>query len=307
MKQGTAIGALVAVFVIALVAVIYAMGGFGQTGAVTDNGVVSPTERCDVTPSYTVKGYDINNKGTAITENFAYRKVGETSWSTGTLGTAITTLEAFAEYEAVAGIDASNGVDNPYGEAFTFTVPCKVGASMEVALYNDEVEGSVTGTFYNADGDASAETFIAGQTQDVSLKFQTGTDEAYGNPFLDNPNVLILKLNSSQWDQPEKVTLNGVELKSVSMPQRFDIEALGTTDFTEYAFEAPAIMDTTVEIVLKLNADDSNAPNVDGTAYLFAGTSFINEDAGISVDVETEEGADIGSSDPVSVTLDFTA
>jgi len=314
MKEKTMMS-MVLVFAVLILGIVgaftnwYGLGGQSASVVDSDGNIIIPTDgTCDITPSYTVKGYDIHNVGTVITEDFAYKKVGENSWTTGTLGTPITTLEPFAKYVAVAGIDASNGIDNPYGEEFSFTVPCLVGASMEVALYNDEVEGSVTGTFYNADSDASSETFIAGQTQDVSLKFQTGTDEAFGNAYLGNPNVLVLKLNSTEWDTPEKVYLaDGTVLKSTSTPQRMEIESLTASGFAIYSFEAPAVVDTTTQIFLKLNADDSNAPAYDGVAYLFAGTNFITEDSSIEVGVETEEGADIGSSDPVSVALDFTA
>lgn len=296
---------------------------FGISAGVIDFSAISGDEvqeqpttittcESDVTPDLDINGYDIANPGTAITENFAYRKVGGVAWTTGTLGTALTNLEVGATYEIVPGIDASNGIDNPYGEMFTHKIKCQETESIDVPLYNDEVEASLTATFYNADDNAAAETFVAGQTQTVSIKFEAGTDEAFGNPFLDMPNVLVIKLNSSQWDVPEKVYLkDGTTLSRVTVPLRYDVEALGGTDFTEYAYEFPAVIDEVTQVYLRLNADDTNAPGsggsaADGTAYLFAGTYFIQEDASIGIGVETEEGVDIAVSDSDSVTLDFT-
>lgn len=310
MKGNNSLIAVVVVAIVAIAAVMYGAGMFSTAGNQVDENGDGVVDVCagDITPKLTVNGYDIDNVGTAITENFAYRKVGSVSWTTGTLGTAIDNLELGKSYEIVTGIDKDNGIDNPYGEKFTYEVKCKEVDTVDKGLYNDEVEASLSATFYNADGDASAESFSAGESQVVSIKFKAGNDEVFGNPNIDNPNVLVLKLNSTEHDVPNSVYLSdGTELARISVPLRYDIEGLTASGFSTYAYEAPAITDKTTEIMLDLNADDSNAPSVDGTAYLYAGTYFIDNDGNVANGVEDEDGADIGTSDPDSVTIDLTA
>ena len=315
-NKGIGVGGIVLISVLvvfATIGILLSTGMFSATGGqklIDEEGNPIPLATCDstTTPSVLLTGYDSYNKGTAIVESFIYREVGKNTWSNGALGTAVTDMSVGKTYEIVFGVNTSQGIDKAYGGKMTYTVPCSENPSEEVALYNDELEGSLVATFYNNDDNAGAETFIAGQTQDVRIKFQAGTDEVFGNPNEDMPNVLILKLNSSEWDKPEKVYLaDGTELKSVSVPQRYDVESLGAVTYTEYAYEAPVITDVAVNIYMKLNADDTNAPSIDGTAYLYAGDYFIQDNAEIGFGVEDEEGADVATSDSDSVTLDFTA
>lgn len=276
---------------------------------VTDTESLTPTGgECDstTTPNLTFKAYDTRNIGTALTEaTNLYRKVGEKSWSTFTMGTAFA-VDPMVKYEIVPGISTSDQTDNAYGEKFEYTVPCTENPTFEVEMANDEIETSLSATFYNADADAGAETFSAGQTQDVSIKLQAGVDEFFGNPFLEgNINVICLDLNSTEWDKPEKVSVKGgSELRSVSTPQRHSAVA----GMVAYCYEMPVIGDDVVEIVLKLNADDTTAPVTDNTAYMYAGGYYVNAETGeIEVGVEDEDGTAVGTDASDSVTMDFTA
>lgn len=295
---------ILAVIAILIYAVFFMPGGTVPTG---DDG--KPIVQCDstTTPNLTINGYDIDNPGTAITEaTNLYRIKGQKTWKTFTLGTGFD-VSAGQELEIVLGITTTDFTDNAYGEYIpSYTVPCEENPTFEVKMYNDEVETSLTATFYNADGDAGAETFSTGETQTVSVQLKAGTDEYFGNPTLEgNPNVIVLALNSTEWDKPEQVFLSdGTELSEVQVPGR---QAL-SSGLQYYAYELPLIGDKKVEVFMDLNADDTNAPATDMTAYVFAGNYFINGDtAELSSGVETEEDVAVGTDASDTVTLDFTA
>lgn len=290
--------------ILLLGAAYYFFGGNLTTQSITSTPNVATQCSSETTPNLSIKAYD-KETGTALTEaTNLYRIKGQKTWSTFTAGTGFA-VDAGETLEIVMGITTSDFTDNAYGQKFEYTVPCKETPSIEKEEVNDEIETSLSATFYNADGDAGAETFVAGQTQDVSIKLQAGVDEYFGNPYVSgNPNVLVLALNTSEWDRPEKVSVNGVEMKSVSVPQRHAAVA----SMVMYAYELPVISDSQVEVVLKLNADDTTAPATDMTASIYAGGYYYNADTQeIEVGVENEEGTAVGTDAADTVTLDFTA
>ena len=273
-KSGKMSGVAVSLSVVAVIAVlVVAAMLLGYTPQSIGDGEKRSITSCDstTTPSLTIRAFDVDNKGTALTEGTnIFRIAGQNSWTTFTAGTAITSgISVGDNLEIVMGIDTTDFTDNAYGESFDYTVPCKEESVIEMNVANDEVETSLTATFYNNDQDAAAEVFTAGQTQDVSLKLQAGVDEYFGNPFVGgNPNVLVLELNSTSWDAPEKVSIKGgAELNRYTDPLTRHDPVAGKI---AYAYELPVIGEDQVEIVIKLNADDSTAPGVDDTAYLYA-------------------------------------
>jgi hypothetical protein len=309
-------------FGILLVAIvsIWALIGFGvlsipemgkektsEDGTTTVNiDLTDVTCESSTTPDLKISAYDLENKGSALTEaTNLIRKVGDTTWSTFTAGTAITNLEFGEKYEIVMGISTSDQTDNAYGAHFTTdAIPCKELTTVEKGMYNDEIETSLSATFYNADNNAAAQTFTTGQTKTVHIKFNAGNDEVFGNSFVgDTPNVLCLDLNSTEWDTPESVKVAGVEMKKVATPNRHTTG----TDAKTYCYEAPVITEDELMFDLRPNADDSNAPGSDGTAYLYAGGYYIDEDSNVASGVEDEEDAAVGTDAADSVTLDFTA
>lgn len=299
--------ALIVVGVIVLLVVALFVFGVPQSVVEGDQPKLGSTCDTDITPDLMIKAYDMENPGTALTEaTNLYRKVGSKIWSTFTAGTEITDLIPNSEYEFVMGITTSDFTDNAYGEKFTYTIKCLSDDLLEKGMYNDEVETSLTATFYNADASAAAETFVAGDSQVVSIKLKAGVDEVFGNPFLPgNPNVLVLDLNTTEWDAPNQVYLaDGTTLNKVTTPQRHAAAA----GLQAYAYELPVITDKQIEVMLDLNADDTNAPATDMTAYIYAANWFINGDTTASeFGVENEEGTAVGTDAADSVTLDFTA
>lgn len=267
-----------------------------------------PLGACDstTTPSLTIDSFDKDNVGTSLTESTnLYREKGKRSWNNFTAGTSFE-VSALKTYEIVMGITTTDFTDNAYGQMFEYTVPCEENPSIEREVANDEIETSLTSTFYNADDNAVAETFSAGETQTIELRFKAGTDEYFGNPFFQgNPNVLVLELNSTTMDKPESVAIKGgAELKEVSVPGR---QALSSGN-NYYAYELPLIGDREVSIEIALNADDSNAPAVDDTAYMYAGNYYINSETGeVEFGVENEEDSAVGTDASDSVTIDVTA
>ena len=256
----------------------------------------------ETTPDLNIVAVD--EKGAAITDAGIYRKEGLTAWTAFTPGTPLTGLEVGATYTFVPGIEAATFVDDTYGAMFEYTVKCKEVDSMEIIMFNDEIETSLSATFYNEDANAAAQTVLAADTPVVELRLRAGADEYFGNPSLDNPNVLVLRLNSSQWDRPNKVVVNGQTMSGADSMQRLDSAA----SFTDYYYELPVISDEKITVQLYLDADDTNAPSVDGTAYIYAGGYFVSDvDASIKTGVETEEGTAVGTDAADSVALDFTA
>lgn len=324
-KKAEMVGIFAVVGIIALVALAGA-GIAGMMGwkvselSLDGEGDEDVVVNCDstTTPEINIKAFDQDNVGTALTEGTnLYRKQGSTVWSTFTQGTAFG-VEFNEKYDIVMGISTTDFTDNAYGPMFTTdSIDCKESIIVEKAVVNDEVETGIAATFYNADDNAAAETFTTGQTQTVSLKLQAGTDEYFGNPFIDMatcgegqrgeyPNVLALELNSSEWDKPEQVyVVGGEELRQVNCPTILESSAT-TSGFTEYCYELPVLTDKELRVKLDLNADDTNAPGNDGTAYIYAGNWFYNSDDGeIHCGVENEENAAVGVDAPDSVTLDF--
>lgn len=294
--------------VIALILVVGVVGYMAISQNVSGDGVALSPAGCssDVTPQVTFKAIDIDNPGTSFTETTnLYRIKGTSGWSTFTQGTAFDVI-CGETYEIVMGITTSDFVDNPYGDFFEYTAKNQESDVVEVKLYDDEVETSLSATFYNADNDASAETFTTDDTQTVSIKLKASSDNYFGNPYVsDKPNVLVIALNSSEWDTPEEVYIkDGATLSSTEVPSRLD----SASGITYYAYEMPVIGDRDVQIMMTLNSDVSTAVSVDGTAYMFAGNWYIDgTTANVDSGVETEENSAVGTDTYDSVALDFTA
>lgn len=298
--------AIALIAAVAVIATVLSVGGgdnLPSDAKVIDGAVVTCSS--EVTPDVLFQAYDADNPGTAITEAGIYRQKGTKSWLSFTAGTEETGLIPGATYEVVPGITTSDFTDNAYGAMFEYTAKCQEDDTVEFEMYNDEIETSLSATFYNKDDNAAAQTFVAGDQYDVSIRLKAGSDEYFGNPTLENAGVLVLKLNKTEWDVPNEVRIGNDVLARVSTPLRYGEQATG---FIEYAYELPAIGDREVSVILSLDADDTNAPSVDGTAYIYAGGYFVESDtADIGFGVETSEGTAVGTDAADSVTLDFTA
>lgn len=329
-KKGNA--GFATVLVVLVLAILIGGGGLmffgGYLNSAADDVEKDNIDTCDstTTPALDPDAYDAYNKGTALTETTnLYRKVGDIAWATFTQGTAIDNLQVGEKYELVFGITTSDFTDNGYGpHIITDKVPCLENWNYpDQAMFNDEVETGLTATFYNDNHDASAQTFTAGSTKNIYTKFEAGTDEVFGNPFIDDqvPNVVCLNLNSSEWDKPEKVSVHegyaykinsnggvdtvslaGKELKSVSTPLRHTAVA----SMIAYCYEAPIVGPDGLEIKIKMDADDTNAPGTDMVAHLYAANFFISEEGDVEYGVEDEDGNAVGTDDSDTLTLDFT-
>lgn len=309
-KSNTGLYVVLIILAIGLVAtsIGFSVGGGADAPVVDEEGNLLPVCTGEVEPSVTINAYNADTFA-AITEAGIYREIGTKTWKAWTPGTALTVLEANKEYEFYPGITSTDFIDHAYGAYFTYTVSCKNDQSSEIEMFDDEIETEVTATFYNKDDNAAAQAFLAGDIYTVEARLKAGKDQYFGNPTLDKPNVMVLKLNVSEWETPVRVNVKGgEELKRVSVPTRFQVEALDASGFTTYAYELPVIEDKELTIEMELEADSSNAPSIDGTAYFYAGGYFLDSDDGeVKVGVETEDGADVATDAADSLTLDFTA
>jgi len=321
---------ILAILLVAAVAFGYIdIGKFIPEAAVGVPGAPSGEMACaaDVTPDFNIKTYDIYNKGTAIAEaESVYRKVGDTMWTQFTTGTEITNLEPYTTYEFIIGSDTTDFTDNAFGPHGTFTTGCQEDDSIEFGIYNDEIETSLTATWYNADDTAAtAETFSANSPQTVYVKWVSGAEEVFGNPFIkelpDNgkhrsayPNLLVLKLNSTEWDEPDKVYIKSINPKAGTVGE--EMHQVGcpaaissATGYTMYCYEAPVVMDMDgVKFALTLNPDDTVAPATDGTAYIYSSNIYPNSDTGaVEWGNFNEDDAAVGADAADSLTMDFTA
>jgi len=272
---------------------------------ISDNS--DSTKTCDLeSPELTFSSYDAENEGQAVSSSpNLYRVKGARTWNSMTLGTALT-LTPYVDYEVIYGANTTDHTDNNHGDYFEYTSKCIISDLVEQKMYQVEDESGLTGTFYDADDDASAETFTAGQSQTVSVKLQSGVDEYFGNPYCgDKPNIVVLELNSTAWDKPNKVSVDGIDLKSVGIPQRHTLDSTGNI---AYAYELPVITDARETIELTLTADSDAGISDDGEITVYAGSWYVDADTGEpTCGVEDEDGNAVGTDAGLAVTLDFTS
>lgn len=357
-KQMKAQAHLVAFAIILIAAVIVGgvmFGGWSLTGQVQPETqkLTGPVSACigGQTQSLDINAYDLGTPTTAVTEaNNIYRiytgKDGTGgALGTVTLGTAITTLQPGTDIEFIGGVSgtAANNYDNSYTPRFVIeNLPCIV--SENIALFQDEVETSVTATFYNSNHDASAETAVASTPTIVYMRFYTADEQYFGNPYLGEPsyldidwskvkvpaftyikedtigshrpqypNIVCIKHNTTNFDKPVWVKAqlqdgSTVEMNEVSVPT---VHAASAGD-KDYCYEAPILTGTYIEIIAKVNPKAgcvcSGASMVDDTAYYYAAHRYMHTDDGyISWGVEDDLGQAVGASDPDTLTMDWTA
>lgn len=313
MKAGGVIGiiALVVVAIVVTMVLVDRQAAEPAADPTVDDAAIGITEcSSETTPDVLINAFDVDNQGTAIVDVGVYRKVGTVTWNRFFTGTEIQGLEPNTKYEVALGVNATATpiLDRAYGPTFELTTKCKEDDTVEYMMYNDEIETSITGTFYNDDDNAAAESFSAGDIKTVSVVWKAGKDEYFGNPGIELPNVLVLQMNKSQAETPVEVwykTTEGAEvtLDRISLPQ---VYANQTALFTEWAYEAPSVGDRDVEIFMELESDPTNALNQDGTAFLFPGNYYIDDDGDVASGVEDEDGNPTAVSNADPVTLDFT-
>ena len=288
-------------------------GIFSGTGAVTPDG--SPAGGCpdrQVTPSLDPNAIDFENPGTAFTEaENVWRIDGSTAWNQFTQGTAFTPpLDTYIDI--LFGSDQSDMVDNAYGpylnNVWTGCDEDVTGwnnGANDVKLYDDVAEDALTATFYDDNHDDGAITMTAGSTKTVYLKFEATNEDYFGNPYLTGyPNVICLDLNTTQFDEPIWTKVNGVQMAEVSTPLRHAAAA----GKKAYCYAAPIVTDAGVEFAVRLDADDTVAPGVDDTAYLYAASYYIDtDDASVGSGIENNDGTAVGTDTYDSLTIDVTA
>ena len=311
MTQMIIVGAVLAIVVLAGMNYLPASVIQDQLEPRTDVSVCDST----TTPEVTIDMFDADNPGSSITEVMSWRIVGKSLWTMTNTGTAITGLTYNDKIEYVVGINGTTDAelyDNAYSNKGTFIVKCQESESIEVEGHNDEIEGSITATFYNADDTAStAETISAGMTDTVFGRFVTASDEEFGNRYTeDYPNMVVIKVNTTSVDDVPKVYIVSTEVGQVNaemMKVGCPSIVSAETSFTNYCFKAPIITDKGVKLGISIEAYSSGAIVTDATLSYYAGNWFINADTGaLDYGIQDEDGNACGASDPDTLTLDLT-
>lgn len=284
---------------------------------------------CDlsvVAPDIDIDAVNEDSKAAVTDAKNLYHNVKEVDggWTTFTLGTEVTNLEFGETYEFFipGDLTTSNTKAVAFGPYIKWTAPCKEDTSYpEITVCNDETYDGLSATFYNEDHNAAAQTFSTGDKKTIELVWKAGADECFGHPYLstypmlgdngyhskDKPNVLCLKLNSTVWEVPEKVYLDGgEELDRVGVPVIASADSAAT--HVMYCYEAPVMRDSRTSIFVDMEADSSEAPDVDDTAYLYGGNIYFHStDKSPAWGVEDDTGAyAAGNGDADELTLDFT-
>ncbi len=294
------------------------------------------------TQSLDINAHSVDSPTTALTEaHNIYRECGSYgSLGTYTQGTAITALQTGSCYEFLFGVDATAGnrYDNAYGPVIKIPkLPCVMTSN--IPLFPDEVEGSITGTFYNSNHDASAETLVASTPVIVYVKLYGADKEYYGNPYIgeagymgldwakikqlgftyvkglqngnhrpEYPNTVCIQLNTTYHNEPKWVKAklqdgSVVEMRRVSAPTIHSVSA----GHKDYCYEGPILSGTAIELQIKVDPKSTASTDDDVLKY-YASSWWADTDTGVvNWGAEDNDGNAIGASDPISVTLDWTA
>lgn len=327
--------------------ILNTLGSFGSDSGFSISGTFDPEEKCDTgeTQSLDLDAFALGAPGTALTEsNNIVREVGGTSApSTYTEGTALTGYEAGSDIEVIVGA-GSTDYDNAYGpHATIYNLPCVMKESL--VLFNDELEGSLVGTFYNKDGNAAYQALTASTPVTVSVEMTTADKEYFGNPYIgevdyiaaineiswsaikkdgitynkgasksdghspEYPNVVCLTLNDTNHNEPlwvKAVLPNGLRVEMDPISTPRILS--GTSGDKDYCYEAPVLSVDTTVIEMRLDPTADVAGADDGTLSYYASSWWVHSETGeVEWGPEDNDKNAIGASDPDTVTLDFTS
>lgn len=266
----------------AMFSAIVALGYFAYQGGIftaIGNGIAGyfatvsnepiKTTSCTLlsSPSVTFKAFDAYN-ASPITVGFKYRPVGETSWSSGTTGTAVT-LSALGDYEVMIANDNATY----YSETFNWKVPCDLNPSKETKLSAIATYSSVSVVVTNADGsvnsDSVPQALGAGDVKNVKITISGQYKKEYGN------DQILMTCNGTKSVLDE---IDFAGLQSVS-------ELNNLTKDSTYLYRSwiinDKLMSNTNEIKLtsSIDADDTTAPGTEDILCTLYDKSWnINED-----------------------------
>lgn len=281
------------IFGVILVAAFYFLGNGTFSPATTPSSENSCT--LDNAPQITVNVVDKYAVATAENVNVAYRKVGETTWSTTTAGSTLE-LAPGDKIEFLADPSFSVG----YGEDQIYTVPCKVKDSVTLQVA-PKISASITGTFWNADGDTAAQDMGVGDAKTVSFRLTGEHNTDYGNAQI-GYNVLNCKVNSTEITDFQ---ING--LQETAKPSIIP----ATTGMTDYTYKFP-VMESNKDYKydVYIVASDSVNPTHDIVCTLYDTNYDINQkDGSLIQGVQDESRNNLGldeSTIAATVTIDLS-
>lgn len=261
--------------------------------------------------------------GAAVTSKNIYRQVGLSTF-TEVAGAATFNANPNMQYEVVFGIGATDDDDEPFGCKATWTCPCEAYPTLSAGrlcvlgnrkgVIDDTAAGtSLTSTFFDPDdGNAISATdgvdIDAGQVKNIKWVFNGVFEEAYGNPFITNGNVVTIKFNNTAFDSVKLTNDAGAEFTSTSTPSAYAAAAGHITK----SYKVPAVLSNSqVTYYVVVDADDTiNPTTANITVYMYDGSWFINNDntpPTVDSGVEDEDAVEVGGSTAFSGTIYNTA
>jgi hypothetical protein len=335
------------------------MGLLSTAGGITyvnnEGNVVSGTNaNTEICTGGITQSADLNVAGyggsTAITEAHSRYRIcgaGANFLGTWTMGTALTALAPGSCIEVLSGIDTTvaQEYDNTYGPILKIAnLPCVISTVLQG--FNDEVEGSMSLTFYNSDNNPTTlQTSFASDFVNTIKVVTASENEFYGNPYIGEPSylgldwnsiknigsgiqflkgvdqgshstiypdVFAIKYNSHEFSTPVyvKATLQDgtkVTMDSISCPQRVVTDATAS-NFTFACWEAPIASDSTYDLDVKWDPKISTGILQNATGYYYPGTFYANTYTGeISWGSEDNKQNVIGTDGGASITFIFKA
>lgn len=197
--------------------------------------------------------------GSAITTNYAYRKVGTTAWTTGNGASASITADVGSKWEIKAAPDNATY----YGDETVVTVPCESYPKAEVPVGTIATSGVVFAVKSPDDtANAAATGYDLSANDKKTFKVtMSGVYQKYvGSPFCGGGYVAC-RYNSTEFTGISYQDVNGASLGTFSPPDTIP----GLTGFSKSGAIIPALAgngDYVYKLYVEAGSGYDAAPNV---------------------------------------------
>lgn len=180
--------------------------------------------------------------GAAVTTENMYRVNGETAW-TNVAGAATFTADVGDVIEFVAGCATNDSYNQPFGDKFTWTVPCKSNPTLEAKVIDDADDNDLTFTCVDPEDNTvialggSGVDIDNGDLMSIECTWQGAYEEDYGNRNCDSGNIVTIQYNQSQYTSWYITSLDGKKYPAATTPT---LESV-STGYTVKSFEIPVL------------------------------------------------------------------
>ena len=266
-----------------------AVGGTPSSGATDFSG-------CQIEDTtVTVRGFDVENKGTSVTGTHSLWVDGVSIGTVANAGTA--TLSPGDTLDVLFEGNNTEIDEGFYAKHVTgITVPCS--GTLQLSEYlQDKPSANASMTFLNSDDDAAnsgtdAQAVGSGGEETGTLKLQSASEDYYGNDKV----LIVLEGTSSIYDSLE--VIGG---KKMSPPSQFTI---GSTANEAWAYEVDGLVGAKrVSYDVTIKATDGQNPTTahNITVTLFDKSLFVDADSNaVESGYEDELNNEVGYFNPSS-------